>query len=60
VCERSDRKIKNKIFVTDEVAGEGKTKSASVTEVTENEKQNLCERRRDGRTKNKQTASVRE
>jgi hypothetical protein len=35
VCERSDRKIKkNKIFVTDGVTGERKTRRVSVREVT--------------------------
>jgi hypothetical protein len=34
VCERSDRKIKNKFFVRNEVARERKTKSVSVREVT--------------------------
>jgi hypothetical protein len=34
--------MKNKIFVGDEVTGERKTKTASVKEVTENEKQKVC------------------
>jgi hypothetical protein len=34
VCERSDRKMKNKFFVGDEVAKKKKTKRVGVREVT--------------------------